>query len=581
MLETRNFNSGFNPSLYNASQPMVLYKPFCSTGAAGNATCATANRFSYNPLQGAPGGANQYSVAFAATAVPGQSNVSTGFFAGGISGKKPGEYDSLKYMQYGPRFGFAWDVFGNGKTAVRGATGIFYNFFSCCNYPYNGGPLVSVSRQIINANISDIQAFSAAGNLAVTPQGSGIPLDFNPKLYGQDIAPGDFQTSLHYQGNVAVQRDIGFNTVVEVAYVGNFGRHYYQAKTTNNVPVNAFANPANLFNNDATTVNMANFVRRDYYGVGSLSYVTSDYTGLNYNSLQISAEHRLTHGLQFGAAYTLAKGMGMRGWDFMSEEQGGLAALKSLYYGPIAVNAGADASDQGQERRHVAVFNYSYQIPTVNKAVLKYVLSGWEASGVTTMVTGDAINPVCSTGGGISGIANTDPSLSGVSPGTTIASGQSRCEYVPGQSLFSGFNANPTGTAAFEDQLHFNTAALQRPLPTNTSFLATGVLGPNAQGNIGNVPYGILRNPGWSNWDFTLARRLPVKVGRGGNVRLQLQFYNLFNQVEFNKMAASYNFTGAHATGGVGGGNTSSVVPGTYTATQNPFNFGVTIRFDY
>jgi hypothetical protein len=570
MYETRNYNSGFNPSLYSASQALVLYQPYCTTGVSGDQPCATANRASYNPLQGAPGGTNKYSVAFAGTAVPGIGNVSDGFFTGGISGKKPGEYDSLKWMEYGPRFGFAWDVFGNGKTAVRGATGIFYNFFSCCNYPYNGGPQISLSRQIINATIPDITAFAQSGNLAVTPQGSGIPLDYNPKTYGQDVVPGDFQTSLHYQGNFAVQRDIGFNTVVEVAYVGNFGRHYYQGKTTNNPPVNAFANPQFLFNGDASTVSMTNFARRDYQGVGALTYVSSDFVGLNYNSLQISAQHRLTHGLQFGGAYTLAKGLGMRGWDFMTEEVGGMAALRSIYYGPIAVNAGSDASDQGQERRHVAVLNYSYQIPTINKPILKYVLGDWEASGVSTFVTGDAINPTCGSSG-VSGIANTDPSLSGVS---------ARCDLVPGQSLTSGYNANPTGNAAVEDQLHFNVNAIQRPLPTNTSFTTNGVLGPGAKGYIGNLPYGVLRNPGWSNWDFTLGRRLPIKVGHGGNVRLQLQFYNLFNQVEFNKMAASYTFTTANATGGFGGGNTSTTT-GTYTSTQNPFNFGVTIRFDY
>ena len=50
-------------------------------------------------------------------------------------------------------------------------------------------------------------------------------------------------------------------------------------------------------------------------------------------------------------ALVLGLGMGAgRGWDFMTEEQGGLAGLKKLYYGPIAVNAGNDASDQGQRR---------------------------------------------------------------------------------------------------------------------------------------------------------------------------------------------------------------------------------------
>ena len=89
-----------------------------------------------------------------------------------------------------------------------------------------------------------------------------------------------------------------------------------------------------------------------------------------------------------GVAYTLAKGLGMgtgRGWDFFTEETQGMAGLRKLYYGPIAVNGGSTASEQGQDRRHVVVFHYSYQIPTINKPVVKWVLGGWEASGVTTI----------------------------------------------------------------------------------------------------------------------------------------------------------------------------------------------------
>ena len=55
MFETRNYNSGFDPALYKPSQAPALFLPYCATGVAGNVTCATANRLSYNPLQGAPG----------------------------------------------------------------------------------------------------------------------------------------------------------------------------------------------------------------------------------------------------------------------------------------------------------------------------------------------------------------------------------------------------------------------------------------------------------------------------------------------------------------------------------------------
>jgi hypothetical protein len=239
-----------------------------------------------------------------------------------------------------------------------------------------------------------------------------------------------------------------------------------------------------------------------------------------------------------------------------------MAGLKALYYGPQT------ASDQGQERRHVAVINYSYQIPTPNVPGLRQLLADWEASGVVTMVTGDPINPSCGSDDP-SGVANNDPSLSGVS---------ARCEYVAGQSLNGGYTVD--SSLAIEDQAHFNLNALQRPYPTGTSFNASGLVAPGSTGNIGNVGYGVLRNPGWSNWDFTLARRIPVKLGRTGNVRVQLQFYNLFNQVEFRTLNASFNFNEANASGGFGGDN-STADTGRYTATQNPFNASVTIRFDY
>jgi hypothetical protein len=124
---------------------------------------------------------------------------------------------------------------------------------------------------------------------------------------------GELEPERNYQANIAFQRDIGFNTVAEVAYVANIGRKYRRTKTTNNIPINAYADPANLFNNEAIN---ANFLRRDYQGVGAVSYLTSDDDILNYNAMQVSVQRRLTRGLQMGMAYTLSKSEGMQGWDY-------------------------------------------------------------------------------------------------------------------------------------------------------------------------------------------------------------------------------------------------------------------------
>ena len=198
------------------------------------------------------------------------------------------------------------------------------------------------------------------------------------------------------------------------------------------------------------------------------------------------------------------------------------------------------------------VVNYSYMIPnpTPNVAVLKHILRDWEASGVVQAVSGSAFNPACNTN--IPGVNNSDPTLS--------ASGSVRCEFVPGEDVnaIPAWTGDPNAHDAFRP--HFNLNAFRRPQPNGT------------QGNDGNVPVGFLRHPSWQNWDFTLARRIPVNIGRGGSVRVQAQFYNMWNAVQFQRMAAVYNFTTA------GNNNTTT---GQYDQIVNPFNFGLTVRMDY
>jgi hypothetical protein len=544
--ENRNQNSGFDPDLWDPAQAAKLYTPYCLTNVPGNVACSTANRRAKNPVNG-----EIVSQAFAGNTVPNTGSITNGMFRNGLAHTpdptdlrdvKDGWYYDMPGLSWGPRVGFAWDVFGDGKTAIRASGGIFYNFINRSQYGHDGGPLISRTRTVRNATIDDVAAFAAAGTaFAESPAGSRVVAGEAITLYGQQTPQGTFEPEKNYQANVAVQRDIGFNTVAEVAWVTNIGRHFWRSKTTNNIPINAYADPANLFNTEAIS---ANFLRRDYPGMGSLTYLQTNEDILNYNAMQVSVQRRLTKGLQMGLAYTLSKAEGIQGWDFATEELGGRQALRDRYYGP-------PSASQNQDRRHILVINYSYQIPnpTPTLAILKHILANWEASGVTQFTSGEAVTPTCNTNQ--SGVANTDPSLTGVAI---------RCELT-GEPLNSGYVVDTS--LPEEDRAHFNLAALQRPIPNG------------AIGNFGNSGVGILRNPGWQNWDFTLARRIPVKVGRGGSVRVQFQLYNMWNMVEFREMDATQRFTTSQGTVN---DRTSS---GKYTAATNPFNGGITIRFDY
>jgi hypothetical protein len=547
--EARDENSGFDPDLWDPALQSVLFRPAC---VGGGLSCGSSSQRALNPLTG-----ELVNRALIGSVVPGVGTIANGQWTNGLAhhpgarrdaGKKDGWYYDMPMWSYAPRVGLAWDVFGDGKTAIRASTGVFYNFVNRSQYGFSGGPLVSRTRTIRNSTLTDMAAVAASGNFVESPGGTRIPDGFPLPSHGQQIPAGELEPERNYHVNVAFQRDIGFNTVAEVAYVSNIGRKYWRSKSVNNIPLYAYGDANNLFNGEAIS---ANFLRRDFPGVGSISYLTTDDDILNYNAMQLSVQRRLSRGFQMGLAYTLSKSEGMQGWDFLTEEIGGKSALRDRYYGPPAGNP-VGVQDGRQDRRHVVVINYSYMIPnpTPNIPVLSLVLRDWEASGVSTFMTGSNVNPTCNTNQ--SGINNSDPTLTG---------GPIRCELVPGQDIndLSQNAVDPTITHdAFRP--HFNLAAFRRPSPSG------GV------GNLGNAAQGVLRHPGWQNWDFTLARRIPVNIGRGGSVRVQAQFYNVFDLVQFQRMAATYTFAASGNT------NTST---GEYDQVINPFNFGVTIRLDY
>jgi hypothetical protein len=541
--EARNMNSAFDPNLWDPNLAPTLYRPYCLTGVPGNQSCSVANRRAINPLTG-----EIVSQAYAGTTVPGSGTIANGMFTGGLPGKKAGWYYDMPFLSWGPRAGFAWDVLGDGSTAIRASGGIFYNFINRSQYLYGGGPLIARDKVVRNATIDDVTAFASAGTqFAESPQTGNLPAGFPLPLHGNQMPQGRLQPEKNYQVNVAVQRDIGFSTVAEVAFVGNYGRHFWRTKTANNIEPFAYANPANLFRNEPIS---ANFLRRDYPGMGPIRYLTTEDNILNYNALQLSVQRRLNRGLQMGLAYTLAKNEGLQGWDAVTEELYGKQGLRDRYYGPPSVS-------QTQDRRHSLVINYSYAIPNPASRVpiLKWALDGWEASGVTQFITGNPVDPVCGTN--LSGVENTDPSLSGLFTAASSNASNGRCEFT-GEPVFDGYTVDPS--LAEEDQPHFNLNAFRRPKPNGSI------------GNLGNVPLGFLRHPSWWNWDFTLARRVPLKITRTANLRVQLQLYNMWNLVEFRTLNASYRFSST--------GNTSANT-GKYTETTNPLNVGLTFRLDF
>jgi hypothetical protein len=416
---------------------------------------------------------------------------------------------------------------------------VFYNFPRGQPSQFVGTAPTSVTTTIRNATLDQLGNFSS-GQLAATssPISSGIAT-VDGANYGLPIA---------YETNVTYQRDIGFSTTVEAAYVGNFIQNDYRSNPLEDLPLYVYADPKNQFNGAEIS---ANYLRTKFPGMGNITDTVNDVTSLQYHSLQLSVQRRLSKGLQMGMAYTYAKGMGMQGYDNYTANPGitmanvggpavvgGPDAIRARYWGPTAV-----------DREHNLVVNYSYQIPGAanNVPVLKWVLEDWQVSGITKFISGTSVNPTCSST--VAGVANSDP---------TFTAQTARCQLT-GAPIFSGYTVDPDPLTA----LHFNPAAFAMAQPINATT-----------GNFGNTPLGLLRNPSWSNWDITLARRFAARaMGPKAGVRLQFQAFNIFNQVEWTTMNTTLQFTT--------NGALNSTQTGRYTAVNPARQFGITLRLDF
>jgi hypothetical protein len=480
----------FNSASYNASQVGQLLYPGCSISSA-TATCPAADKIAVNPKTG--------------TVFP---YVRQGTFDTSSYAASALPYSGIKYynthfwnvapIQVSPRVGFAWDVFGDGKTALRGGFGITTGRNWTVDYigalSAGQGPMM-VPPTFLAPTIVYTSFQNLTGSQSVyTPQNliGGTPNEIPQATYNWSFG---------------IQRELPFHMIADISYVGNALRNGYGEMYDGNavaplttwkpsgcaVPVQGGCPQTQFIDPTSNPANpgfySTNLIRAmtGYAGIGNIIEFTNSYTN-NYNSLQMQLNRR-TGRVQWNVNYTFSRTIVYNG-----DSQ---TALNQFVNAELTKNV--------LNRRHAINFNFAYDIPGGSRvwsnAFTKAVLDGWYLNGNGSIFAGTPYTVGCGATG--------QPSQYWT--GTPTAYLPFRCQM--GNNVFLPSGQLPSATEDPRLQVPLNAADFT--LPSANSL------------GIGNTPPTLFYGPWLWNLDLSLAKmtRIKEKV----TLELRVESFNTLN----------------------------------------------------
>ncbi len=418
---------------------------------------------------------------------------------------------------FAPRFGFAFDPKGDGKTVVRGGFGLYFesgNGNEAQTEGAEGNPPASLSPS----------GFNIAGTAAV-PNGY---LNILPGALG----PGSYTALPYSQGwpytmqySFGVQHEFPGNNLLSLAYVGNLGRDLARNWTISqmSIPVgnqtvpalagttgtdksglglNPSCNAGGVCNVQALMINQTvpSTFFQNYVGYNNMQ-MKQNGANSNYNSLQVNFRHAFSHGLTLQAVYTWAHALDNSSSTYQ-QTPGQIDGLYNVqrWYGTSDIN-----------RTNVLTFNYVYDLPffkNSSSAFVKGALGGWEVSGITTFFSGEPITFNC-----------------GVSGFSTGIGGSMGCNPIGSTKIDKTTVNDPTFGPVLQ---WYNPANITQP---NASQL----LANNEPGMFGYMGRNFITGPGRNNWDITMMKNwsIPWFKGEKSTMQFRWETYNTWNHTQF------------------------------------------------